>query len=288
MSGAMMIGRSTKGALVAIGVTLLVSGASARAQEPAAPACASPCAANERCVDAQCVANPEAAGAPVEPAAAPEPAPRPTRRHPPRQQSAIEKEFGDEAEETKPEPAGDDALPAARRGLLFMPFAGVHIIQGIAADDFGAGGRLGFLLGTRLDHRVSLNVELAMDILSPNAPAPMTSLSGHDLTIAFSPLFHAEGRTAELVVGPKLGFWSDNFTATANGMNARASQSGWAYGANVGAFTAVADSVEVGLLLAYQFTAAVQTCVHETTTHECMVTGAFPPEILSFSAAALF
>ncbi|MDB4983311.1 MAG: hypothetical protein JWM82_4063, partial [Myxococcales bacterium] len=232
-------------------------------------------------------ANPYVAPAPT-PAATEPPVP-PKHRRPPHQPSAIEKEFGEDADDTPPPSTGDDEeQPSSRRGLLFMPFLGVHIIQGIAADDFGAGGRLGFLIGTRLDHRVSLNVETAIDILSPNPSQPMASASGHDLTIAFSPLFHAGGRTAELVVGPKLGFWSDNFTVTSENVNTRLSQSGWAYGANLGLFTSVQDAVEVGLLLAYQFTAAVQSCGHDLNTHECVVAGAFPPEIMSFSAAAMF
>jgi hypothetical protein len=185
-----------------------------------------------------------------------------------------------------------EGIPARRRGLLAIPFLGIHSIQGLAADDFGIGGRVGTLLGVHVDPLVSLNVELAIDILNPLSKGSTASQSGHDLTIAFSPLFHVAGTAAELVMGPKLGYWSENFTITDDmRMTTRASAWGWAIGGNIGAFANVNEHAAVGLLLSYQFIDENQACTHGPldTDRNCMQTsGLFPPEILGITGAALF
>src|SRR5262249_30643608 len=152
-------------------------------------------------------------------------------------------------EDTKSE---DDVegIPPRRRGLLAMPFLGIHSIQGLASDDFGVGARLGALLGVHVDPLVSLNVELAVDFLNPTTRVNTVSSSGHDLTVAFSPLFHVAGNVAEFVVGPKLGYWSENFTDSNRvmGTTTRSSMWGWAVGGNIGGFVNVNEDVGIGLL----------------------------------------
>jgi len=277
---------------------LSLFGADARAQTAE---CVPACAEGDRCLDGKCYTRPAApppeavppqppiAATPpadVQPVEAPpvQPVTAPPVHHRARHRSA---------ETSDGETDADDelGLPPRRLGLLAMPFIGIHTVQGIASEDYDVGGRGGLLLGVRLNPKVSLNVEAAVDVLNVQSGDRTTSVKGHDLTLAFSPLFHAGGRAAQLVVGPKLGFWSDNFTVTSGSNVARASQSGWAYGLNVGAFTAVNEYVEVGLLISYQFIAAVQACTHgpASTDRMCTTTSdAFPPEILGLTGAALF
>jgi hypothetical protein len=175
--------------------------------------------------------------------------------------------------------------------MLVMPFIGLHAVEGIAADDYDAGLRLGTLLGTRLEAPVSLNVEVAFDILSPKKQVGDRSISGHDLTVAFAPLFHGSAGPGELVVGPKLGYWSSSITEDNSNVvgQVQASQTGWAFGFNVGGFGAVSDVVAIGAMLSYQMTHLSQSCVRSASMLDNGCTTSGPvPQILSFQLAALF
>jgi hypothetical protein len=275
---------STRLASIVLASVLLSSVASAQSAEPAAAPDSS--TAPPAAVPAP-PPTPEEAVAP----AAPPPAPPPPRRRPPRPPEEEE----DEAEVEEPpapvvkveRPRG--WIPPRQRGVLVLPFVGFHTVQGIAADDYDFGARFGFLLGAHVTSKVSLNVEAAWDILRVNS-SNSSDVSAHDLTIAFSPLFHVGGRSAELVVGPKLGYWSDNFTVTQGREVGRLSQSGWTFGANAGVFFPANENLSLGALVTYQFISPVSACTYGPSEfeRECGVTGLFPPEILGFTAAALF
>jgi hypothetical protein len=281
-----------------LGLAFFVVGLAVPARAQTA-ACDPPCAAGDTCLEGRCytaaVPHPAAPVEPASPPAAAEPAPppavapRPAARRP-RPHPRAEAEETEETEETTKSDDDVEGIPPRRRGLLLMPFFGLHSIQGLAADDFGVGGRFGALLGVHVDPVVSLNVEFAVDILNPQSKSTTASATAHDLTIAFSPLFHVAGSSAELVVGPKLGYWSDNFTIKDIGMTARASQWGWAVGANLGGFVNVNEHAALGLLLSYQFIDANQTCTYGPTDADrnCNQAGLFPPEILGVTVAALF
>ena len=115
-----------------------------------------------------------------------------------------------------------------------------------------------------------------------------SSISGRDLTIAFSPLFHASAGIGEFVVGPKLGFWSSSLEGTTpNFPNTEGSQTGWAYGLNVGAFAGVTDGAAIGGLVSYQMVYLSQTCSRSADVTDCDI-HVPAPQILSFSLAAMF
>jgi hypothetical protein len=278
--------------------------ASAQTMPPATAGLCSPaCAPDQVCVSGQCMVPapspdslaapppppPPVAPAPSPPVAAPPPAPEtvetppppPVHRKPPRprpeRRPVIEEEESDE--------------PAAwRRGVLVMPSFGFHAVEGLAADDYDAGARIGLLMGSHATPTVSLNVELAMDFLSPKQPTipvSRTSLSGHDFTAAFSPLFHASNGIGEFVVGPKLGFWSSSITSEGPTVDTiQASQTGWIYGFNLGGFAGVTDSAALGVIVAYQMTYLSQSCTRDSVSENCDTHSA--PQILSFNVAALF
>lgn len=291
--------RATFSATSALASLLLYAGLAFA--QPATELCNPPCAADESCVDGRCTATPGAmtppstyAPSPPPAAEAPPPAPPPARQRPVRPPAEPDVTDEDEDVEATPPPVKAErrrtGLPPRRTGLLALPFAGIHTVQGIAADDYDVGGRFGFLLGAHVSSKVSLNVETAFNILSVNTMNDGSDVSAHDLTIAFSPLFHAGGKTVEFVVGPKLGYWSDNFTIRFDRQVARASQSGWTFGANAGVFIPASEDVALGVLLSYQFISPVSTCTYgpSSTERSCGDTALFPPEILGFTVAALF
>jgi hypothetical protein len=265
--------------------------------------CSPPCQPGEMCVQGQCMvpappqdappAPPPVAPAPV----APEPTPVPPAAAPPPPDAET---FEDEAppppRRKKARPArketADDDEVSWRRGVLVMPFAGAHTIQGIVADDYDAGPRFGALFGAHAAPFLSLNLELAMDLLSPKVqpgtPTRGLDVSGQDFTIAFSPLFHASSGIGEFVVGPKLGFWGSGIDVTQAGAETiQLSQTGWAFGFNMGAFAGMADQAAIGALVSYQMTHLSQSCLRSSISGMCTsADGA--PQILSFNIAALF
>jgi hypothetical protein len=284
---------------IALSASLLAGGA--WAQTPAPLACP-PCGANDRCVDGVCLPNPDtpppvaAPALPEAPPPAPAVAPTPTegdltapppppskrRRPPPRH---------DEDEEVTAKATPTDEA-SWRRGMLVMPFAGFHAVEGIAANDYDPGFRIGALVGTHLDRAISLNLEVAVDCLSPkvgeNAPRGSTT-SGHDLTIAFAPLFHGSAGVGEFVVGPKLGYWGSSIGLHQPGEgDVQVSQTGWTFGLNVGGFGGLSDGVALGALFSYQMTYISQTCSRGVNVTSSCANDTSAPQILSFSLAALF
>jgi hypothetical protein len=174
--------------------------------------------------------------------------------------------------------------------MLIVPYVGFHAVEGIVADNYDAGLRIGGLIGSRIARSVSLNVELATNFLSlKNETNARTAPSGHDLTIAFSPLFHGAMGGGEFVIGPKLGFWSSSISQDASSTQAalQASQTGWAFGFNMGAFGGVTEDVALGGIVAYQMTFLSQSCTRGGIDEGCTSSG-FPPQILSFAVAAMF
>jgi hypothetical protein len=285
---------------LAVALTMSFFGAGARAQTPACPQCGP----NERCVDGVCLPNPDVPPAvptppPVEappPAAAtPEPAAQPEAPAEARPAPARRRKAHAEAKARASEEEEDDASAAPvswRKGIIIIPFGGLHAVEGIAASDYDAGLRVGALVGTHLAAPISLNVEIAVDFLSPNQSGAVTrsQASGHDLTIAFSPLFHGSAGIGEFVIGPKLGYWSSGITSTNPGSDStQLSQTGWVFGFNMGAFAGVSDAVALGAMFTYQMTFLSQECVRGSNVpiEGCSGSG-FAPQILGFSVAALF
>jgi hypothetical protein len=281
-------------ALALLAVSSVGGPAWAQTEGPAPAECATPCAPNERCVSGQCVPNPDAKPVATPPPA--EPPPPPARANPDADEEASpptprprahKRPAAVAEEEPKAEPP---QLESWRRGLVVLPTVGLHFVEGITSADFGSGLRLGLLLGTHVARTVSLNVEIARNFLSPN-PDPMTrdQVSGGDVTIALSPLFHAATGPVEFVAGPKLGFWSLGLTDTNAGVTDQASESGWAFGFNAGFFVGTGDTLGVGVMLAYQIDLLTQSCARgpNVATVGCSNDG-FTPHFLSMSLAALF
>jgi hypothetical protein len=291
-------------ALVALLFGIAMSlGSPAWAQEPESSDCPSPCGAGERCVDGQCLPNPDA-----KPAGSPAPATTsPATKAKPAAKLPADSDDDDEdvpakpshhAVAEKPRVASDAEKSAPgereswRRGLLVMPSVGFHTVQGIASDDYDAGLRLAVLLGAHVSPAVSLNVELASNFLSPHQDPMMmgSNLSGRDFTVSFSPLFHSSNGPVDFVFGPKLGFWSSGLELKVPGeANTQLAQSGWAFGFNAGILSGVGDGGAIGVLAAYQETVLGQSCERgPAAIGDACSSNGFAPQFLSLSFAAMF
>jgi hypothetical protein len=159
-----------------------------------------------------------------------------------------------------------------RSGVVFIPLLGFHSFQNDDATSLGAGLRLGALLGGRVNHALSLNVEATFDVLNPkNVPSSVdvTALQFH---AAFSPLLHTVSGTVEFVAGPKLGVFALTEDASGGGLTASSSAHGWLYGFNVGLFGAVNEKVSIGGLISFDFEKATEACVTNTTHAETCTT----------------
>jgi hypothetical protein len=146
--------------------------------------------------------------------------------------------------------ASQPTEPAFRRGFLWMPYLGVNIPTGSSSDWASTGLRLGGIFGFNVNPFLSLNGELTIDILNMNS-APGSSITGAEVDIAFSPLFHYDLPGLEFVVGPKLGFFGYSATASESGYSdVTYSGSGLAYGVNAGVFVPL-GRIAIGGLLNY-------------------------------------
>lgn len=180
--------------------------------------------------------------------------------------------------------------PIARRHpIVALLFVGVQSIQNEGSRT-GPGLRLGLIAGGRLRGGLSLDGELAYDVLNPDL-----SLSGvtfYNFQAAAAPLFHLPlPRGVEALIGPKLGL----FRAGASGQGERQTTdgvyTGLLVGANLGAFARVAQSnqIELGALVGFDLEKALACRVNGDVGGTSCSAGALPvQEIVSASAGVLF
>ena len=149
------------------------------------------------------------------------------------------------------------ARPATRRGLLFLPYIGLSSTVGQYSDGYFPGLRVGALLGVHVGPLLSLNGELGVDIMNPNAGNTYTGTA--DRTEAFfdftlSPLFHFGVPNLEFAVGPKIGWF--NFVGSSRASDGGRGHSytldynghGIVYGFTAGAFVPVGRMALGGIL----------------------------------------
>jgi hypothetical protein len=186
--------------------------------------------------------------------------------------------------------------PPRTRGFLALPYLGVATHLGDSGRFYGPGAVGGVLVGGRVNPSFSLNGELRIDALNFEE-TPGTSRSGSQFEFGFSPLFHRQFATGELVVGPKLalfGYDADNSFRDANGFYTTTNEtwSGWATGFNAGVFFAVNRIMSLGGMMTYSLRMPLEKCVREQFYSEmCFDTNDldFAAEnVLAFHGALLF
>jgi hypothetical protein len=140
-----------------------------------------------------------------------------------------------------------------------MPYLGANIPVGDAGDSFDPGFRIGTILGGHVMPEVSLNGELAIDIMNPkNVPSGM-SVTEVIVDVVFSPLFHFGTDQIEGFVGPRLGTFAMSASVSYQGTSMDGSVRGLAYGFNLGVAIPVGD-MAIGGLLSYTGRHATKVC----------------------------
>ena len=153
--------------------------------------------------------------------------------------------------------------PAYRRrraitGCSAWPISASIDSPGDTGQGVGPGLRLGGLLGVYVGPMFSLNGELSIDFLNLDSNLVSANVTGVRASLSIAPLFHLPAGTGnmELVIGPKLGVWDEEFSD--DNSDATASVSGYLVGLNAGAFARVGRTSLGGL---FSFESATPTKV---------------------------
>jgi hypothetical protein len=143
-----------------------------------------------------------------------------------------------------------------------MPYLGLNIPVGDSGDGMDPGLRLGGILGGHVIPELSLNGELAIDILNPKNGSDVTAVMAD---VMFSPLFHFGAPQIEVIVGPRLGVFG--YSVSQSGSSSSFSASGLSYGFNLGVAFPVGN-VAIGGLLAYTGRHATEVCYTSSSGSE--------------------
>ncbi len=185
-------------------------------------------------------------------------------------------------------PAIRQSDAASYKPYLLMPFIGVQSEQNDNSNT-GPGLRVGGLFGGRINEQFSFNGELLFDWENlSNIPAGLNA-SAYFIQLGAAPLFHGQvSPTAEIVIGPKLGFFfahaSESGTFAGMTLDGSASTEGLVLGANLGAFFRLSDSLSLGGLFNFDYLRA-EWC---TVSQGDCTTSSDGIKVISFAGAAQF
>jgi hypothetical protein len=174
--------------------------------------------------------------------------------------------------------------------LLLSAFLGISSFQGTTSEGLSPGLRFGGLIGFYASPVFSLNGELSIDFLNPDSN--FGNQTAVRAAISFSPLYHlATTGNFEIVLGPKLGAWSED-DSDSDG-NTLGSLSGYLFGINAGAYTRVGTAL-LGGLFSFENGVWTKTCAAADPLmgnfdQVCVsVSNAPTDKILAFNLSALF
>jgi hypothetical protein len=171
-------------------------------------------------------------------------------------------------------PSADNA--DYRNGLLFMPFVGVHRPF---SDAFSLGFRAGFLAGYHVLPFVSVNGELAFDLMDANNVSEPNYVKAYVADLALSPLYHLQLAWGDIVVGPRIG----GFRSACSDYSHEEIAHGLAYGLNAGIFGRV-GAMALGMLLGYTRRYTTGTSVEPALSYQEWSA----PNVSSATFAAIF
>jgi hypothetical protein len=186
-------------------------------------------------------------------------------------------------------PAIQQPAPPPRNPWLAMGFVGVHSFQG---DNFatGPGLRVGGIGGLRVNDQLSFNGELVYDLVNLNGPSSGASV--YNFQVVAAPFYHLQASpTAEVVIGPKVGFYrfavstSDYYGSVDSGDN------GLVLGLNVGGFVRVSPLVALGGMLSFDYEKPLSCSTNSayySYSSGCDTSAELSPKMLSVAAGALF
>ena len=187
-----------------------------------------------------------------------------------------------------PPPAAQPAAVAYKPAVL-MPFIGIHSIQNDGVNT-GPGLRVGGIVGARLSDQFSFNGEALFDLWNPSNVPSGASVSAYVIQVSAAPLYHAQiSPTAEIVVGPKLGFFYDHQSTSGNvygiALDSSSNFEGLLLGANLGAFFRLSDALSLGGLVNFDYMRA-EWC--SNSGGGTCTTGGDGLKVISFAGAAQF
>jgi len=257
---------------------------------PPPPANAAPPSAFGYPPPANAAPPPSAYGYPPPPNAAPPPAygypPPPAYGYPPPPNARAPVGY---AAYPAPPPADGQRDAAGRplRHFLLVPFIGIHSYRGDGADDARPGLRLGALIGGQLSQGFSLDGELAIDAETFKDQAGTDSPSSFTFTLALAPLAHVAAGSAEILIGPKIGFWANEYDQTQGTDTFHSSSTGWLLGLNAGVLFPIGRRVSLGGIFAFDVEESDRYCSHMNSNSEtCQdVMNAYPSKLVSLSFA---
>jgi hypothetical protein len=189
-----------------------------------------------------------------------------------------------------PAPPPAYAPPPGHHGLLGMAYIGINGFAGDTGQGIDPGLRLGGLLGVYVSPMFSLNGELSIDFLNLDSTIYPSNLTGVRASLSIAPLFHLAAGTGnmELVIGPKLGVWDEEFSD--DNSDATASISGYLIGLNAGAFARVGRS-SLGGLFSFESATPTKQCQNDGFSGDMCISIPGSPaaeKVFAFTLAALF
>ena len=203
----------------------------------------------------------------------------------PQQQQPYPQQYPQQAPYPAPPPP-----PVGHHGLLLMGYAGFHTFQGTNGEGLGPGLRLGGMLGFYASPVFSINGELSIDVLNLDSATAGSGASGVRVDFSLSPLYHIPAAgNFEVVIGPKLGVWDEEFSSSDGFTNF--SFSGYSLGFNLGGFARVGN-ILLGGLFAFDYGVATKYCPDNSGVN-CATPSNFNftdanEKVASFNASALF
>jgi hypothetical protein len=179
---------------------------------------------------------------------------------------------------------------SVKRGVLFLPFLGVHSYVHEEANAYQPGLRFGAFLGGRTSDLVSLNGEVILDF--SNVQGVQSTFSERAYHFVFSPLFDFAAGAVQLVVGPKLGIFVLSYEHLEGDISSSTELTGFSIGLNAGLFLPVSAHTSVGVLLSFDLAGANRSCVLGTGFggggEYCGSPAAQNPKILGMTGGVLF
>ncbi len=180
--------------------------------------------------------------------------------------------------------------PLGHHGLLLSAFLGISSFQGTTGEGLSPGLRFGGLIGFYASPVFSLNGELSIDFMNPDSS--LGNETAVRAAISFSPLYHlTTNGNLEIVLGPKLGAWSEDYSDTDG--NTLGNASGYLVGINAGAYTRVGTAL-LGGLFSFEDGVWTKTCAAADPFNGnfdqicASVSDAPSDKILAFNLSALF
>ena len=179
--------------------------------------------------------------------------------------------------------AAEPTYQPRHRGFMAMPYFGFNFPVGDASDVYSTGVRLGGLMGGYLGSHFSLNGELSIDIMNPDADFTEVLLA-----LSLSPLFHFGPPRLDFVIGPRLGYYVDSMTVSSDGTDYTQTYKGLAYGFNGGAFVQL-GRIWLGGLLSFTLHDPSEYCYSRSGYDEqCDDVDGDAFKVLTLNGAILF